>query len=312
MSSFRLTVLGSSSALPTVNKYPSCHLLDVHEQFYLIDAGEGAQMQLKRYGVNPMKINHIFISHLHGDHVYGLFGLLSTMGLLGRERALEIYGPAPLREMLEAHHRFFDRHLPYERVIHEIDPQKTECIYENKVMTVETIPLKHSVPAVGYLFREKRPELNIKPFAIERYDLSIAQRVAAKRGEDITLADGERVPNEKITYLPYRPRSFAYCCDTAFRPAIAEQAEGVNLLYHEATFLEQEAALAKKCGHSTARQAAEIAKLAGAEKLILGHYSTRYKGELELFLSEAKAVFENCTLAKEGESYSVDAEVKKG
>lgn len=303
---FSLTILGSSSALPTISKYPAAHVLNVHEQFYLIDCGEGVQRQLKKYDINPLKIDHIFISHLHGDHVFGLFGLISSMGLIGRKKALEIFAPAPIGEILCNHLRFFDRNLPYKLVWHEVDCKKAGVIYENNVMEVSTFPLKHSVPTVGFLFREKTPAVNVRKWEIEKHGLSLSQIVRAKNGEDILLENGTLLSNAEITYTPYNPRSFAYCCDTAYTEKILPYIYGVDLLYHESTFLQQDAPSAKKTLHSTTIQAAEIAAKANVGKLIVGHFSTRYKLPREVFQQEAATVFANSVAAKEGDTHAIE------
>lgn len=305
---FKLTILGSSSALPTVTKYPSAHVLNVHEQFYLIDCGEGVQRQLKKYGINALKINHIFISHLHGDHVYGLFPLISTMGLLGRERALEIFAPSPIREIVQNHLRFFDNWLPYKIICHEIDTKTPNIIFENKVIEVETIPLKHSIPTAGFLFREKMPQKNISKFAIDKYGLSLSEITKAKNGEDI-LRDDFVILNSEITYTAYSPRKFAYCCDTAYSEKIIEQIKGVDILLHEATYMKIDAKPAKKRMHSTTIDAANIALQSQAKQLIIGHFSTRYNCSTEEFLKEAKEIFQNSSTAKEGAEFEIKTQV---
>lgn len=306
---FRLTVLGTSSALPTVSKHQTAHVLNVREQFYLLDAGEGVQKGLKKCDVNMMKLNHIFISHLHGDHLFGLFGLLSTMSMLKRERALDIYAPAPIREILEFHCRMFEKGKLYPIIIHELETKTSELIYENNVMTVHTIPLKHTIPSIGYLFREKEPKPNVVPYMIEKYSLSLAEIATAKRGEDIIRESGEIIENSVITYRPFVPRSFAYCLDTGYTPKFIEQIRGVNLLMIDSTFLDSDKTVAGKRGHCTALQAATIAKDAEVGKLLLTHFSTRYntlnkKGE-DPFLSEARPIFANTEVAKELENYDI-------
>lgn len=310
MTTFRLTALGTSSALPTVTKHQTAHVLNVREQFYLIDAGEGVQVGLKKCDVNMMKLHHIFISHLHGDHVFGLFGLLSTMSMLGRERALEIYAPAPIKEVLDFHCRIFEKGKKYPLIVHELQTKTSELIYENSVMTVHTIPLKHSTDAIGYLFREKEPLLNVTPYAIERYNLSLAERVLAKQGENIFRENGEVIENSLLTYRPYTPRAFAYCCDTGYTEKFIEQIRDVNLLMLESTFLTVDQPIARKRGHCTAKEAATIASKANVGKLLLTHFSTRYnslykKNELDPFLKEALPIFENTLIAKELESYDI-------
>lgn len=296
----KVTILGSSAAMPTHKSHHSAHALNVHEQFYLIDCGEGTQRRLMECGINPLKINAIFISHLHGDHIYGLFPLISTLGLLGRKTPLKVFAPRPLDEILANHMKYFDAQLSYQVKFCEVHTRVHELIFENKVMEVYSIPLRHRVPAAGFLFREKTPSLNIYDHQIVRYGLGIAQVVAAKRGEDIVLGDGTVVPNGELTYLPFTARSYAYCSDTQYSAKVAEVVKGVDLLYHEATFDHSQQALAKQTGHSTASQAAKVAKMAGVAKLVLGHFSARYKTSDDL-VKQAREIFPNTIAAHEGE-----------
>ncbi len=303
--SFDFTVLGSIAALPSLGKHPAAHVLNVHEQFYLIDGGEGVQVQLKRYGFNALRINHIFISHLHGDHFYGIYGLISSMSLLGRKTPLHIYAPAPIKQIIATHLDFFENNIAYKIVCVEIDTTSSSLIYENKVMEVYTIPLKHKIPTAGFLFKEKEPSLNVYKESIEFYKLSIKQVNAAKRGEDITLDSGELVPNHRIAYRPYKARSFAYCSDTAATKDIVPLIKGIDLLYHESTFLDADKKIAYATGHSTAKSAGYIAKISEVGRLLIGHFSMRYKEPISVFEIEAKQNFDNTSAVKEGEKYTI-------
>lgn len=299
----KVTILGSASAKPTANRHPSAQIVNVDEQYYLVDAGEGVQKQMFRYGINPLKLRGIFISHLHGDHVFGVFPLISTLGLYGRRTPLKIFAPRPFGEILESHLRYFDTDLPYEVEWVEVDTTAHRIIFENNSLEVWSIPLRHRVPASGYMFREKMPELNVDKFKIERYGLSIKQIVAAKRGEDIALDDGTVIPNAEITYLPRQPKTYAYCSDTNRSAMVARRVKGADLLYHEATYAAAERRQAKERGHSTSVDAAEIALAADAKRLIIGHFSSRYK-EPSVLLDEARAVFPATDIATEGETYT--------
>lgn len=299
----KVTILGSASAKPTANRHPSAQIVNVDEQYYLVDAGEGVQKQMFRYGINPLKLRGIFISHLHGDHVFGVFPLISTLGLYGRRTPLKIFAPRPFGEILESHLRYFDPDLPYEVEWVEVDTTAHRIIFENNSLEVWSIPLRHRVPASGYMFREKMPELNVDKFKIERYGLSVKQIVAAKRGEDIALDDGTVIPNAEITYLPRRPKTYAYCSDTNRSAMVARRVKGADLLYHEATYAAAERRQAKERGHSTSVDASETALAAEAKRLIIGHFSSRYK-EPSVLLDEARAVFPATDIATEGETYT--------
>lgn len=300
----KVTILGSASAKPTADRHPSAQIVNVDEQYFLVDAGEGVQQQMFRYGFNPLRLRGVFISHLHGDHVFGLFPLLSTLGLYGRQTPLKVYAPRPFGEILEAHLRYFDSDLPYVVEWEEVDTTKYRIVFENRSVEVWSIPLRHRVPTAGWLFREKMPELNVDKFKIERYGLSVKQIVAAKRGEDIALDDGTIVPNAELTYLPRVPQSYAYCSDTNRSAMVARRIKGVDLLYHEATYAESERRQAKERGHSTARQAAEIAVAADAKHLLIGHFSSRYK-DTAVLLDEARDLFPATDIATEGETYTI-------
>ncbi len=298
----KVTILGAASAKPTADRHPSAQIVNVNEQYYLVDAGEGVQQQMFRRGFNPLKLRGVFISHLHGDHVYGLFPLISTLGLYGRQTPLEVFAPQPFGEILDCHLRYFDSHLPYEVKWTEVPTTEHRLIFENRTLEVWSIPLRHSLAASGYLFREKPPQLNVDKFKIERYGLSIAQIVAAKRGEAVTLDDGTRIENSDLTYLPYLPASYAYCSDTNYSARIARTIHGVDLLYHEATYADSERAVAKERGHSTAAQAARTARDAEAGELLIGHFSSRYK-DTSILLEEARAIFPSTQIAEEGRTF---------
>ncbi len=296
---FEVTILGSRAAQPTVNHYQSAQVLNVHEQLYMIDCGEGAQRQLMQYGTHPMQIGHVFLSHLHGDHCYGLFPMISTMGLQGRRTPLHIYAPHPIEAIVENHFKFFDAEIGFDVVCHPIDTTKHRLIYENKVLEVWSVPLRHRVPCAGFHFREKRPALNVRKSAIEQYGLGIAQIVAAKRGEDITLEDGTTLANESLTYTPYEPRSYAYLSDTSYSAKAAHLVKGCDVLFHEATYADAERKRARQTGHSTTLQAAKAALEAEAKQLIIGHFSNRYDSA-EMLQNEAQTLFGNTISATEG------------
>lgn len=303
--SFTVTILGSASARPTPNRHPSGQLVNIHEQYYLVDAGEGVQQQLIKYGINPLKIREVFISHLHGDHLYGLFPLISTLGLYGRRTPLKVYAPAPFGEMLAAHLRYFDTQLPYEVVWVEVDTTKHRLLLENRSIEVWSIPLRHRVPCAGFLFREKEPPLNVEKYKIAKYGLSIAQITAAKRGEDVTLDSGEVIPNGELTYRPYAPRSYAYLSDTNYSAKAATLCRGVDLLYHEATYAAAEQRSARDRGHSTTLDAAKAALKAEARRLLIGHYSSRYK-QLEPLIEEARTLFPETYATVEGATFTIE------
>lgn len=303
--SFRVTILGSSSAKPTADRHPSAQAVAIHEQYYLVDAGEGVQQQLVRCGINPLKLRAVFISHLHGDHLFGLFPLISTLGLYGRRTPLRVFAPAPFGEMLACHLRYFDAELPYEVEWTEVDTTAHALLMENRTIEVWSIPLRHRVPCAGYLFREKEPPLNVDKFKIAKYGLTIEQITAAKRGEDITLESGERISNGELTYRPHAPRSYAYLSDTNFSAKAAGLCAGVDLLYHEATYAAAESKTARERGHSTSADAAKTALRAGAGRLVIGHFSSRYKDETQL-VDEARALFPESYAAVEGHTFTIE------
>ena len=303
--SFTVTILGSASAKPTPGRHPSAQVVNLHEQHYLVDAGEGTQQQLFRYGINPLRLRAVFLSHLHGDHCFGLFPLLSTLGLYGRRTPLPVYAPAPFGEILACHLRYFDSELPYDVEWHEVDTTCHRPLLENRSLEVWSIPLRHRVPTCGYLFREKEPPLNVDKFKITKYGLSIAQITAAKRGEAVRLDSGETLHNEELTYRPYAPRSYAYLSDTNYSAKAAGLCRGVDLMYHEATYAAAEQRSARDRGHSTTTDAAKAALKAGARRLVIGHYSSRYKDETPL-VEEARTLFAESYPATEGTTYTIE------
>ncbi|MCW3806256.1 ribonuclease Z [Plebeiibacterium marinum] len=302
--SFSVTILGSNSALPTSERYPTAQVLNVSERFFLIDCGEGTQVQLRRNRIRFSKINHIFISHLHGDHCFGLIGLISTLGLLGRKNDLYIYAHPDLEKIMLPQLQYFCKELPYRVVFKSFDHANSELIYSDKHLEIYTIPLVHRIPTVGFLFKEKAGEKKIKKEFVFKYQPSIKEILSIKRGEDYYTKEGELIANNDITLDPPKVMSYAFCTDTRPSKKIIDLIKGVDLLYHEATFLNEDKKLAHKTYHSTAQQAAGIAKKAEVGKLLIGHYSTRYR-DLSLFLDEAKSIFTNTQLSKEGDVITI-------
>ena len=305
-----VTILGNASAKPTSVAHPSAQVVNINEQLFLMDAGEGVQRQMARCGISPLKLRAVFLSHLHGDHLYGLFPLLSTLGLYGRRTPLRIYAPRPFGEMLEGFLTLFESDLPYKPEWVEVDTTKHQIIFENDTTEIWSLPLRHRVPTAGYLFRQKEPPLNVSKYSIERYSLSLAQIVAAKRGEDIELESGEIIPNSQLTYHPYEPLSYAYCSDTNYSARLAKMVEGVDMLYHETTYAAAEKKLAKERGHSSTIDAAKVATMANAGRLLIGHFSSRYK-DLEQLLAECREIFPYTDIARERETFSIEPKRQK-
>ncbi|MRR21873.1 ribonuclease Z [bacterium] len=301
---FRLTILGTSSALPTSDRYPTAHVLNVHERLFLIDCGEGTQMQMRRYRIRFGRINHIFISHLHGDHFFGLYPLLSTYNLMGRKSALHIYAPAPAEELITRHLADFDIHLGFELTVHTVSGRSMKKVLDDKKAEVFSFPLKHRIPTYGYLFREKAADRNMIKEMISEYGLSVEEIGIARRGGDIIREDGQVIQCSEVTLEPRRPASYAFCSDTGWFRKLSSYVSGVDLLYHEATFGEDNDPLALKTGHSTARLAAKVALEAGAGKLLLGHFSARYRSAAPLE-EEARQVFPLSEAAREGITYEI-------
>ncbi len=300
---FSVTILGSSSALPTSKRFPTAHLFNSNERFFLIDCGEGTQIQLRRFHLRFAKINHIFISHLHGDHYFGLYGLISTFSLMGRKNPLHIFAHAELEKLLNC--QFSNNNLGFDIIFHEIPKGKHSVLYEDKNLTVSTFPLKHRLAANGFLFKEKQKPLNIRKDIVQKYNLSLKQIHAIKSGADYETKGNKVIPNKDLTLPPYKQRSYAFCSDTAYLPDLISYIKNTDILYHEATFAEDNIEIAEQTGHSTAKQAAEIAKLAGVEKLLIGHFSSRYKN-VKLLENQAKEIFENTEAVTEGKEYKIE------
>ena len=302
--SFKVTILGSSGALPAYGRHPASQLIEIQNRSFLVDCGEGAQMQLMRLQANFHRINHIFISHLHGDHYLGLMGLIFTMHLQRRVNDLHLYSHRGLDEIITTHLRYSRSSPNFKIIFHPLEKGVRETIFEDEALTVETIPLSHKIRCSGFLFKEK-----LKPRRIDKdklpQGLLIQQIANLKNGHDVLDPSGNILyTNESLTFSPKKSRSYAYCSDTVFDEGLVGQLKNIDLLYHEATFMEEEELKARDTKHSTAKQAARIAKLAEVNKLILGHFSARYK-DLAPILEEAKSIFSNTDLAIEGEEFTI-------
>jgi ribonuclease Z len=301
MSYFKIHILGCGSATPTLRHAPTAQVVDVRDKLFLIDCGEGTQLQMRRYKVRFNRINHVFISHLHGDHCFGLPGLISTLGMLGRRAELVIHAPEGMDAFLKPVLSQFCKELPYKVRLNSVDPLKHSLIVENRSVAVYSIPLKHRIPTCGFLFSEKSSEPHIIREMLDFYQIPLREIAAIKRGADFIAADGTVVPHAQLIRPATPPKRYAYCSDTAFSPAVVPYIEGVDCLYHESTFLEKDLLRAKDTFHSTARQAAEIAARAGVKQLVLGHYSARYY-DPDDFTKEAEAIFPHVVLAEEGKT----------
>lgn len=300
-----VTILGSSSASPALNRNHSAQILNCNENLFLIDCGEGTQNRLRKYGIKIQRIKCIFISHLHGDHYLGLIGLLSTMHLLGRQTDINLYAPAELKEIIDLQFRVSDTSLRFKINFYSINSQQPEIIYEDKNITVSTLILNHRIPCTGFLFKEKRKFRRLNKTACMAHNIPIEFYNELKLGKDYKDAEGKIIKNNLLTFDAPPPLGYAYCSDTLYLPSLAEQIKEINLLYHEATFANEQEERAKSTFHSTAKQAALIAKNANVKKLIIGHFSNRYSN-LQMLLAEAREIFENTELANEGNVFLVD------
>lgn len=301
---FTLKVLGTASALPTTERYPSAQVLDVRGRLFMIDCGEGAQMQLRRAGISFLKIEHICLSHIHGDHLFGIFGLLSTMGMLGRSSDLNIYAPSSFRGVLDFFLENFSDGIKFNINFVELSMKQPEKVYENRTVELLAFPLNHRVETFGFMIREKMPPHNVHKDAISRHGLSLTEIGTLKRGEDVLRPDGTVICNEEAAYIPYQPRSYAYCSDTAPFSELPGWIRGVNLLYHEATFPASMSEMASKTFHSTTVQAAQTALDAGAHRLIVAHYSSRFPS-VDFYLDEIRSVFPAADLAHDLDEFEI-------
>lgn len=298
----KLTILGCYAATPRTLTNPTSQVLEIKNRLFLIDCGEGTQVQLRKNKVKFSKINHIFISHLHGDHLYGLIGTISTFSLLGRTTDLHVYGPKGIKELILLQLKLTESWTTYSLFFHELESKESEIIFEDSKVIVKTIPLKHRVYTNGFLFQEKPGDRKLNIEAVQQYDIHVAYYQKIKNGGDVTLDNGTVIENAKLSFDPIPSMSYAFCSDTVYNEAIIPIIENVDVLYHESTFLESEAPLAEKTLHSTAKEAARIALKANAKQLVLGHYSTRYDG-IERFKEEAETIFPNVLLGDDGRSF---------
>lgn len=302
---FEVYILGSSSATPIYQRHPTAQVLNIHEKLFLVDCGEGTLIQLNRYHIRFHRINHIFISHLHGDHYLGLLGLMSTMHLQGRSEELHLYCQPELKEMVDIQLLHSQTQLRYPIVYHFLDHKNPELIYEDDDIVINTIILSHRIPCTGFIFREKPKLRKLIREQLIHFNIPVNAYSDLKNGKDYTDEKGKTIPNIELTTDPHTPRSYAFCSDTIYDETLVPTLKHIDLLYHESTFLSDKADRAKETFHSTAAQAATIAKMAEVKRLIIGHFSARYKNLYPL-LEEAQSVFENTTLALEGDRFTID------
>ncbi|MDT0690682.1 ribonuclease Z [Salegentibacter sp. F188] len=298
----KLTILGCYAATPRTFTNPTSQVLEIKNHLFLIDCGEGTQVQLRKNKIKFSKIQHIFISHLHGDHCFGLVGLISTFRLLNRETDLHVYGPKGIKEIITLQLKLSNSWTNYSLYFHELESKSPEVLYEDSKVSVETIPLNHRIYTNGFLFKEKPGDRKLIIGRAESLNIDVSLYNSLKKGKDVISEEGELIKNEEVTTDPAAPKSYAYCSDTVFYPEIIPQIKGSTVLYHESTFLEDKHELAAPTKHSTAKQAATIAKEAQVSKLLLGHYSTRYP-DLDKFREEASEIFPNCELSDDGKIF---------
>jgi ribonuclease Z len=298
----KLTILGCHSATPRTNTKPTSQVLEIRNHLFLIDCGEGTQVELRRNKIKFARIKHIFISHLHGDHYFGLVGLISTFRLLTREAELHIYCPIGLKEVITLQMKLGDSWTNYPLIFHDLDSKSSELIFEDENVEVHTIPLDHRIYTNGFLFKEKEGNRKLDMNAVLNNNIDVSYYRKLQQGFDVMNEEGILIKNEMVTKKGIKPKSYAFCSDTVYNESIISIINGTDVLYHESTFLEKNKKLALPTKHSTAKQAAEIAKKANVGTLILGHYSTRYN-DLEVFRSEAKTIFDHVELAEDGKTF---------
>lgn len=304
MEPFKVHILGCGSALPTLHHMASSQVVELRDKQFMVDCGEGTQVQIRRSRINFNKIQAVFISHIHGDHCFGLIGMISTFGLQGRKSPLQVYAPAALGPMLQSQIELFCQHLSFEVVFHAIDTEKTDVIYEDRSLTVSTIPLQHRLPTCGFLFREKPTLPHIRRDMIDYLEIPVSQINNIKNGAGWTTPDGRTYSHEELTTPAEPTRAYAYCSDTRYVPTLYELIAGVDLLYHESTYCRDSQHRAEAYWHSTAADAATVAREAGVKKLLLGHYSSRYPDE-NAFLDEAREIFPESYLTNENDIFYV-------
>ncbi len=304
MEKFELHILGCGSALPTTRHFSTSQVVNMRDKLFMIDCGEGAQMQLRKSHLKFSRLNHIFISHLHGDHCFGLPGLISTFGLLGRTADMHIYSPKGLEALYGPILAYFCKGLSYKVIFHEFDTHQQELIFEDRSMTVTTIPLRHRIPCCGFLFAEKPRPRHILREWVDYYKVPVYMLNQIKNGADYLTSEGELIENARLTRSSAPPRSYAYCSDTIYIKELASQLQGVDLLFHEATFTQADAGRARETFHTTAAQAGQVALDAGVGQLVIGHFSARYENE-EVLLEEARAIFPNTLMARENACFTL-------
>ncbi|MAW21664.1 MAG: ribonuclease Z [Flavobacteriales bacterium] len=297
--SFKLTILGCSSAIPKIDRNPTAQLLNVNERFFLIDCGEGTQIQLRRYELNFQRINHIFISHLHGDHYFGVIGLITTMHLLGRNKDLHIYAHKELKDIIDLQLSASNTELNYPLFFHPLAEDEGSIIFEDDDIKVSNLILNHSIKCSGFLFEEKRSKRKIINLEVEKYNVPYDKMNSLKDGADWINSKGEIISNEILTTQNTSPNRYAFCTDTKYDESLVEKVKGVDLLYHEATFTSDLELRAIETGHSTTLQAASIARKAKVKTLAIGHYSQRYR-DLDKLLTQTQKGFKNTILSYPG------------